>query len=136
MDKLSRDLARNFATFYKIIFFFNLITNEVLDFIYENHHHVVTEWDGKVLSPAAIQLYAESISRKEFPLNYCFGFVDGTFQPISRPESGKRVVYNLHKTVHCSIVSVYCFTKWNYRKHLLALRSVFSLIANYINCCV
>ena len=86
--------------FYKIIFCFNLITNEVLDFIYDNHHHIVTEWNGKVLSPAAIQLYAESISRKEFPLNYCFGFVDGTFRPISRPGSRQRVVYNGHKTVH------------------------------------
>ena len=56
----------------------SLVTNEVLDFIYDNHGHLVTEWNGNMLSPAALQQYAEAISRKGSPLNNCFGFIDGT----------------------------------------------------------
>ena len=73
---------------------------EVLDFIYENRHHLVTEWNGDVLSPVAFQQYAESISRKGAPLNNCFDFIDGNVRPFSRPGSGQRIVYNGHKRVH------------------------------------
>ena len=31
---------------------------------------------------------------------YCFGFIDGTVRPISRPEEDQRLVYNGHKSVH------------------------------------
>ena len=44
--------------------------------------------------------YAETISRKGSPLNNCFGFIDGTVPPISRPGNGQRIVYNGHKRVH------------------------------------
>jgi len=30
----------------------------------------------------------------------CFGFVDGTVRPISRPDERQRIVYNGHKRVH------------------------------------
>ena len=33
-------------------------------------------------------------------LHNCFGFIDGTVRPISRPMSNQRVVYNGHKRVH------------------------------------
>ena len=78
----------------------SLITNEVMDFIYDNHCHLVTEWNRDVLSSVALQQYAETISRKGSPLNNCFGFIDGTVRPISRPGSGQRIVYNGHKRVH------------------------------------
>lgn len=78
----------------------SLITNEVMDFIYDNHCHLVTEWNREVLSSVALQQYAETISRKGSPLNNCFGFIDGTVRPISRPGNGQRIVYNGHKRVH------------------------------------
>ena len=78
----------------------SLITNEVMDFIYDNHCHLVTEWNRDVLSSVALQQYAETISRKGSPLNNCFGFIDGTVRPISRPGNGQRIVYNGHKRVH------------------------------------
>ena len=78
----------------------SLITNEGLDFIYENHSHLVTDWNRNVLTPVALQTYAEAVSRKGAPLQNCFGFIDGTVRPISRPGTGKRVVYNGHKRVH------------------------------------
>ena len=78
----------------------SLITNEVLDYIYETHSHLVTDWNMDILAPAALQTYAEAVSRKGAPLDNCFGFIDGTVRPISRPSTGQRVVYNGHKRVH------------------------------------
>lgn len=78
----------------------SLITNHTLDYIYENHGHLITQWNRNILNPRALQIYADSISRKGAPLNNCFGFVDGTVRPISRPGHAQRVVYNGHKRVH------------------------------------
>lgn len=78
----------------------SLISNEVLDYVYETHAHLVTDWNRDVLAPAALQTYAEAVSRKGAPLDNCFGFIDGTVRPISRPGTGQRVVYNGHKRVH------------------------------------
>ena len=70
-----------------------------MDFIYDNHCHLVTEWNRDVLSSVALQRYSETISRKG-SLNNCFGFIDGTVRPISRPGNGQRIVHNGHKRVH------------------------------------
>ena len=78
----------------------SLITNHTLDYIYENHGHLITQWNRNILNPRALQSYADSISRKGAPLNNCFGFIDGTVRPISRPGHAQRVVYNEHKRVH------------------------------------
>ena len=78
----------------------SLITNGVMDFIYDNHCHLVTEWNRDVLRSVALQQYSETISRKGSPLNNCFGFIDGTVRPISRPGNGQRIVHNGHKRVH------------------------------------
>ena len=40
------------------------------------------------------------ISRKGSPLDNYFGLIDGTVLPISRPGTGKRVVYNGYKREH------------------------------------
>ena len=37
---------------------------------------------------------------KGSPLDNCFGFVDGTVRPITRPGEDQRVLYNGHKRVH------------------------------------
>ena len=78
----------------------NLITNEVMDFIYDNHCHLVTEWNRDILSSVALQRFAETISRKGSLLINCFGFINGKVRPISRPWNGQRIVYNGHKRVH------------------------------------
>ena len=56
--------------------------------------------EQKILNPRDLQSYADFISRKGAPLNNCFGFVDGTVTPISRPGHAQRVVYNGHERVH------------------------------------
>lgn len=77
----------------------SLITNHTLDYIYENHRHLITEWNRNILNPGALQSYADSIFRKGAPLNNCFGFIDGTVRSIARPGHAQRVVDNGHKRV-------------------------------------
>ena len=78
----------------------SLIKNGVMDFIYDNHCHLVIEWNRDVLSSVALQQYSETISRKGSPLNNCFGFIDGMIRRISRLRNGQRIVCNGHKRVH------------------------------------
>ena len=78
----------------------SLISNDGIDYIYDVHGHRITQWNRDLLNPGALQRYAEAISGKGGPLHNCFGFVDGTVLPISRPNERQRIVYNGHKRVH------------------------------------
>ena len=77
-----------------------MVTNEVLDFIYNTHSHKITEWNHALLSSALLQTYADAVNAKGAALNNCFSFIDGTVRPIARPGENQRVVYNGHKRVH------------------------------------
>ena len=77
----------------------SVISNDVIDYIYDVHGHRITQWN-RDLNPGALQRYAEAISGKGGPLHNCFGFVDGTVLPISRQNERQRIVYNGHKRVH------------------------------------
>ena len=77
-----------------------MINNNVIDYIYDTHHHRITNWNNDILSPAALQIYADAISAKGAALHNCFGFIDGTVRPISKPGERQRVMYNGHKRVH------------------------------------
>ena len=78
----------------------SLIINHVIDYIYDVHGHRITQWNQDILNPGALQHYADAIYRKGAALDNCFGFIDGTVRPISRPGERQRVVYNGHKRVH------------------------------------
>lgn len=52
------------------------------------------------LFPANIQNFAEVIHGKGAPLENCWGFVDGTVRPLTRPSKSQRILYNGHKRVH------------------------------------
>ena len=60
------DMIQRFARPVSVL---SLITNEVTDFIYDNHCHLVTEWNRDILSSVALQQCAETISRKGSLLN-------------------------------------------------------------------
>ena len=77
-----------------------MISNEVMNWMYENHGHRVTEWNHTILNAAALQKYANAVFNKGAALDNCFGFVDGTVRPICRPDQNQRIVYNGHKRVH------------------------------------
>ena len=53
-----------------------------------------------MLSPPLLQEYSDAIHAKGAPLENCFGFIDATVRPISRPDQQQRIVYNGHKRVH------------------------------------
>ena len=72
----------------------------MVDYIYETHGHLITQWNGNLLNPVALRTYPDYISRKGSPLSNCFGFIDGTIRPIARPGHDQRTVYNGHKRVH------------------------------------
>ena len=78
----------------------SMVTNQVIDYIYQTHGHIVTQWNNLLLNPAVLQTYADAIVRKGAPLENCFGFVDGTVRPICRPNEHQSTVYNGHKRVH------------------------------------
>ena len=77
-----------------------MISNIVLNYIYDLHHRRITAWNQAILNPHALQQYADAVSDKGAALNNCFGFVDGTVRPICRPGEHQRMVYNGHKRVH------------------------------------
>ena len=77
-----------------------MITNLVMDFIYDLHGHRITQWNPFILNSRLVEEYATAISDKGPALDNCFGFVDGTVRPISRPGEMQRIVYNGHKRVH------------------------------------
>ena len=77
-----------------------MITNTVEDWIYRNHHHRVSWWNADLLSPGKFQAYADAVAAQGSPLTNCFGFIDGSVRPISRPGENQKVVYNGHKRVH------------------------------------
>ena len=77
-----------------------MISNTVIDFIFEHHGRRISEWNHTILNHHALQTYAEAVSDKGAALHNCFGFVDGTVRPICRPNTNQRIVYNGHKRVH------------------------------------
>ena len=79
---------------------FSMATNHVLDYIYNTHNHLITQWNHTMLRPCTLEVYAETIHGKGTALENCFGFVYGTVRPIARPGEHQRIMYNGHKRVH------------------------------------
>lgn len=77
-----------------------MITNTVLDHIYDTHDLKLTAWNNDILNPVSLQEYADAINAKGASYDNCFGFVDGTVRQISRPGEKQRVMYNGHKRIH------------------------------------
>ena len=65
-----------------------------------SYGHRISQWNFDILSPPILQEYADVIYAKGAPLNNCFGFIDGTVRPISRPGQHQRIVHNGHKQLH------------------------------------
>ena len=78
----------------------SMMTNAVLDWIYNEHGHHLTDFNQPFLSRPSLRTYADAIHKKGAALNNCWGFVDGTVRPICRPLQNQQIVYNGHKRVH------------------------------------
>ena len=88
------------SRFPKPVPVFCMISNVVLSYIFDLHHHRITSWNRSILNPLAIQQYADAVSDKGAALNNCFGFVDGTARPICKLGEYQRLLYNGSKRVH------------------------------------
>ena len=78
----------------------SMISNLMIDTIYHEHNHRITQWNNTLLNPPLLESYARAIQLKGSPLPNCFGFIDGTVRPICRPDENQRVVNNGHKRVY------------------------------------
>ena len=78
----------------------SMITNQMVDFVYNVHGHRVLNWNHEVLSPVNLQTYVDAVTARGAPLPNFFGFIDGTVRPVSRPGEYQRLLYNGHKRVH------------------------------------
>ena len=77
-----------------------MVANKLLDHICNHNGYRVTKWNHDILAPVKLQTYVDATTAKGAPLENCFGFVDGTVRPISRPGANQHLVYNGPKTVH------------------------------------
>ena len=93
-------LSDMISTFGRSVPELSMISNEVTEWLYNVHGHRITEWNHFIMSPNLLQTYSEAIHDKGAALENCFGFVDGTVRPISKPGVNQRAVYNGHKRVH------------------------------------
>ena len=93
-----------------------------MNHIYHNFCHLLTDFNLPFLQPRELDIYCEVIHAKGAALRNCFGFVDGTVRPISRPGKGQRVVYNGHKKVHSLKFQKHCNTKWLNCQHVWPCR--------------
>ena len=97
-----RDMIYRFGRPVPIL---SMVTNQVVDYIYQAHAHRITQWNNQLFNPASLQLYANAIGRKGAALENCFGFVDRTVRPISRSKEHQSTVqvtkkrtFLLHRT--------------------------------------
>ena len=67
-------------------------SKQVMDFIYQTHHHHLKNFNRPCLSQASLQNSTEVIHVTGAPLRICWGFFDGTII--------QQVLYNGHKRVH------------------------------------
>ena len=79
---------------------YSIIVNAVIDHIYGQFSHLLTDFNHPMYAVPKLEEYCLAIKNRGAPLDNCFGFVDGTVRPITRPGRNQRTVYNGHKKVH------------------------------------
>ena len=77
-----------------------MISNLVMDHIYTTWNHLLSTFNQEWLSIQNLIKFSDAVYQKSGAIDNCFGFVDGTVRPVSRPGKNQRVLYNGHKKVH------------------------------------
>lgn len=75
------------------------IVNQLSAFLLTRYGHLL-EFDAVRLTAELRERFADAVHQKGAPLSRCWGFIDGTVRPITRPGVDQRQVYNGHKRVH------------------------------------
>ena len=78
----------------------SMISNLMMNFMYDTWGHLLTSFNQEWLSPANLQNFCGVIHQKGAPLQNCWEFVHGTVRRVCRPGRNQRVLYNGHKKVH------------------------------------
>jgi len=71
----------------------SMITNKVMNFIYDTHHHRLLNWNPALSGHLSMKQYADLVFRNGAALDNFFGFVDGTVRPICRPVEYQGLLY-------------------------------------------
>lgn len=71
---------------------------QIIDDVYVRFRHLLESLDLIWLNP---EDFSAAIHAKGGALHQCWGFVDGTVRPISRPSRNQRIMFSGHKRVHC-----------------------------------
>lgn len=77
-----------------------MISCNILNHVYNNFSRLLSGFQHAWMSPASLEEYARIIHDKGAALDFCWGFIDGTVRPVSRPGRNQRILYNGHKRVH------------------------------------
>ena len=77
-----------------------MISNLVMDHIYTTWNHLLSTFNQECLSIQNLIKFSDAVFQNSGAIDNCFGFVDGTVRPVSRPGKNQRVLYNGHKKVH------------------------------------
>ena len=60
----------------------SMMTNVVIDWMYEEHSHRLSDINQPFLACPCLRAYADAVHEKGIALNNCWGFIDGTVHPI------------------------------------------------------
>ena len=88
-----------------------IISMEIMNHVYSRFSRLLDDFNLLLHQPRHLEIFCQAIYNKGAPLQNCFGFVDGTVRPISRPGKNQRVVYNGHKKVRIKIPE-FSHAKW------------------------
>ena len=78
----------------------SMVVSETMDLLFARFGNLFSRLNQPWLSQANLVDFSQSIYRKGAALDNCWGFIDGTVRPVSRPGEHQRVLYNGHKRVH------------------------------------
>ena len=78
----------------------SLITTQFTKKNYDQWGHLVSTMNQPWLAPNKLKVFADAIHEKGAAVDNCWGFVDGSMEPVCRADRFQRVIYNGHKRVH------------------------------------
>ena len=67
----------------------SILTNT--DYLYDRWNYLFNTMNQPWLSPDSLESFATAIYRKGAPMSNCWGFIDGTVRPVSRPGLNQRI---------------------------------------------
>ena len=76
---------------------FCMIAKRMMDYVFDEHSHVLPQLNQPWLSRDRLRHFAAFIHDKGAPLENSSGFTDGTVRPLCKPDRNQRILYNEYK---------------------------------------